>query len=222
MRQLVTGIVFLAVFAMAARFSLDSDTWWHIRTGQEILARGHILKTDPFSYTRIGAEWRYPGWLVEIPLAAIFSATGAGGLNLWTAVMVTLAFFFVWQTLSGGVFLRGFTVILAAAASGIYWAARPYMLSFLMAAVFLMILESCRWSDPGDRRRLKRLFWLPLLMVVWANSHGGFIVGFILLGIYLVEVLCLNVRGQLEIYFSRFEITVARMDQPVVHLRYLS
>ncbi len=55
--------------------------------------------------------------------------------------MVTLAFIFVWQTLSGGVFLRAFTIILAAAASGIYWAARPYMLSFLMAAVFLMILE---------------------------------------------------------------------------------
>ena len=210
MRQLVTGIVFLAIFAMATRFSLDSDTWWHLRTGQEILSRRQIVLTDPFSYTRKGAEWHYPGWLVEIPLAAIFSASGAGALNLLTAGVVTLAFFFVWQTLSGGVFLRAFTVILAAAASGIYWAARPYMLSFLMAAVFLMILEAYRWSDPVDHCRLRKLFWLPLLMVVWANSHGGFIVGLILLGIYLIEASYLTITAHSKLKFrdSRLSMLV--------------
>jgi hypothetical protein len=179
--RLVTCLTFLAVFAMAARVSVDSDTWWHLRAGAWIVEHGEVLKTDLFSYTRYGAPWAYPGWLVEAPMYLIYSAFGAGGLNLWTALMVTLAFAFVWGTQSGGVFLKGFVTILAAAASAVYWAARPYLITFLLAAVFLWILEGYRWRRPGAAGRL---WWLPLLMVIWANSHGGFAVGFLIWGVY--------------------------------------
>jgi hypothetical protein len=184
-QRLVTWITFLAIFAMAAKVSVDSDTWWHLRAGQWIVENGTIPQNDVFSYTRSGADWRYPGWLVEVPMALIYRAAGPGGLNLWTAAMVTLAFIFLWQALSGGVFLRAFVTILAAAASGVYWAARPHLVTFLLAAVIIWLLERYRWSEPGDRGASARLWWLPVLMVLWANSHGGFIVGFILLGTYL-------------------------------------
>ncbi len=183
-RKLVTGIVFLGVFAMAARISVDPDTWWHLRAGQWMLDHRVFLQVDPFSFTRLGTLWQYPGWLVEIPMTWIYRLMGPGGLNLWTAVMVTLAYIFLWKTLSGGPFLRAFVVVLSAAASGVYWAARPYLVTFLLAAVFLWILEDYRWKRTPAARR--RLWWLPPLMIIWANSHGGFAVGFILLGIYLV------------------------------------
>ena len=184
MNRLVTWITFLAVFAMAMRPSLDSDTWWHLRAGEWILEARAVPQTDSFSYTRLGADWRYPGWLVQAPMALIYRWFGAGGLNLWTALMATLAFIFIWRRLSGGVFLRAFVTILAAAAAGIYWAARPYLVTFLLTAVFLWILEGYRWDQPDGVTGKKRLWWLPVLMIVWANSHGGFITGFILLGVY--------------------------------------
>src|SRR5512141_790592 len=115
MPRLVTVITFLAIFAMAARISVDTDTWWHLRAGQWIWDNQALLKVDPFSYTRSGASWQYPGWLVEVPLFWIYHAFGPGGLNMWTAGMVTLAFAFVWRTLSGGPFLRAFVMVLAAA-----------------------------------------------------------------------------------------------------------
>ncbi len=59
-------------------------------------------------------------------------------------------------------------------------------------------------------------------MVIWVNSHGGFIVGFILLGIYLVEALFLNIRAHMKCEILRFKIADARIDQPVVPLRCLS
>jgi hypothetical protein len=94
----------MAVFTMAVRPSLDSDTWWHLRAGQWIVDNRAIPQTDPFSYTRLGASWRYPGWLVEIPMYLIYKVTGPAGLNLWTAFMVTLAFVLIYQIISGGVF----------------------------------------------------------------------------------------------------------------------
>jgi len=182
--RLVMWITFLAIFAMSARVSIDSDTWWHLRAGQWIVENRGIPQVDPFSYTRQGEAWQYPGWLVEAPMYILYETLGPGGLNLWTAVMVTLAFVFLWQTLSGGVFLRAFVTILAAAVSGVYWAARPYLVTFLLTAVYLWILESYRWKVDEDKQAAKRLWWLPVLMVIWANSHGGFATGFILLGVY--------------------------------------
>ncbi len=196
---------------MAMRPSLDSDTWWHLRTGAWILEQRSVPQTDPFSYTRQGADWQYPGWLVEAPLVLIYRYLGAGGLNLWTALMATMAFMFVWRRLSGGVFLRAFVTILAAAAAGIYWAARPYMVTFLLTAVFLWILEGYRWDCPDVRKAKRRLWWLPVLMIVWANSHGGFITGFILLGVYGLSGLLDLIRSKTALHES--EVFAVELDR---------
>lgn len=183
MHRLVMWITFLAVFAMAARVSVDTDTWWHLRTGQWIVENRSIPQTDPFSYTRFGENWQHPGWLVQVPMYLLYQLGGPGALNLWTAGMVTLAFIFVWHTLSGGPFLRGFAIILGATVAAVYWAARPYLVTFLLTAVFLWILEDFRW------RKRDRLWWLPLLMVVWVNSHGGYLAGVLMWGVYLTHAI---------------------------------
>ncbi len=177
-RRLVKWITFLAVFAMACQVSMDTDSWWHLRAGESIIENRQILTADPFSFTRLGEPWLYPGWLVQVPMVLVFNALGPGGLNLWTAVFVTLAFWFVYRAMPGDAFTKAFVIILAAAASAVYWAARPYLVTFLLSAVFISILEDYA------HRRIDRLWWLPVLMVVWANSHGGFITGFILWGCY--------------------------------------
>jgi hypothetical protein len=181
-KALVQWIVFLGIFAMAARISMDTDTWWHLRAGEWILEHHRVPQQDYFSYTRLGADWKYPGWLVEVPMVAIYGAFGPGGLNVWTALMVTLAFVFIWKTLSGGPFLRAFVLVIAATVSSVYWAARPYLVTFVLSAVFLWILEDYYWRP--SEAAVKRLWWLPVFMALWVNSHGGFLVGFILVGVY--------------------------------------
>ena len=81
-KRLVVCLTFLAVFAMAARISVDTDTWWHLRAGQWIVEHCAVPQQDPFSHTRLGERWQYPGWLVEVPMYAIYQAFGPGGLNL--------------------------------------------------------------------------------------------------------------------------------------------
>ena len=179
-RKLVVWITFMAVFAMAARVSVDTDTWWHLRTGQIIVEDKMFPVTDPFSHTRAGESWQGAsvGWVMQVGLYLIFKALGFGGLNILQAVMVTLAFWFVYRTLSGGEFAKAFVIVLAATASGVYWAARPYLMSFLLAAITFWVLEDFRW------RRKDRLWLLPFLMILWSNSHGGFAIGMMLWGLY--------------------------------------
>lgn len=182
-RRLVLTLTFIAIFAMALRISTDTDTWWHLRAGQEIV-EGTLPRVDAYSHTRAGAAWLYPSvaWLSQAQLYLVHALAGWAGLNLWVAALVTLAFAFVYASLSrSSLFLRSGVVLLAAASSAVYWAARPYLWSFVFSAVTLWLLEAARAGQ------VRRLLWLPLVMLIWANSHPGFAVGFILLAIYGAE-----------------------------------
>lgn len=178
--RLVIALTFIAIFAMAARVSADTDTWWHLRTGQWIVEHGAIPQTDPFSHTRLGADWRIPGWVMQVPLYGLYALLGYAGLNLFTAALVTLTFVLVYPTCTGHPLLRAFTLVLAATASGIYWSARPHLLSLVLTAAFALVLY--RWRHSPDRG-WRRLLSLPALMALWANGHGGFAIGFILIAL---------------------------------------
>jgi len=178
-KRLVFGITFLAIFTMAVRASVGYDTWWHLKAGEWMLANRAILRTDLFSLSRQGSAWIYPGWVAQILLYAAFQTFSFAGLNLFTALMVVAAFAFVWCTLEGRDLLRAFVILLAASASGVYWSARPQIISFALAAFFLFVLHSCR------KGRARLLWSLPLAMIFWVNVHGGFAIGFLILGVYL-------------------------------------
>lgn len=95
---------------MAARVSMDSDTWWHLSVGRWMLENRALMTGDVFSYLRAGAVWLYPRLVVQVPLLWIYQTFGAGGLNVWTAGMVTLAF--AVKAMEGGPFLKAFIIVL--------------------------------------------------------------------------------------------------------------
>lgn len=174
-RRLVVWLSFLAVFTMAVRVSVDTDTWWHLRAGEWMVDNGQILRMDPFSLTRQGEPWIYPGWLAQITLYSVYRIFGFAGLNLFTALMVVLTFVFVWPQLEAPPLMRAFVLVLAAAVSGVYWSARPHLFSFVLSGIFLWVLYIVKKGK-------KRWVWvLPPLMALWSNLHGGFAVGFIFL-----------------------------------------
>ncbi len=164
---------------MAFRVSTDSDTWWHLRAGEEIVVRKALLTEDPFSLTRFQEPWLYPGWLAQVVLFGLYQVFGFAGLNLLTAVMVTLAFLCIWPFVKGHLLLRSSLILLAAATSGVYWSARPQIISFALSGIMIYFLERER-SD-----RDLPLWSYFLLMALWGNIHGGFAIGFILIGAYL-------------------------------------
>lgn len=179
-RKLLSILTFIAVAAMALRVSVASDTFWHLRAGEWILDHGQILRTDPFSLTRSGEAWVYPGWLAQVVMSLVYRAAGFPGLNIFTTACVLLGFYFIWKTLEGDDFIRVVVLLLAAVTSAVYWSARPHILTFALTGYFVWVLESSR---KGNR---KYLWTLPLAMVLWGNFHGGFASGFILILCYLL------------------------------------
>jgi hypothetical protein len=178
--RLVTVIVFLAIFTMAVRTLADTDIWWHLQAGRWIVENRQVPRTDTFSHTRFGEPWIDHGWLAQAVLYGLYASFGYVGPALFVAALVTLAFYFVWrQCLDGDRWLRAFVLVIAAVATGGIWAARPQIVSFTLAATVAFLLYR---HKQGDGRAV---WFLPPLLLLWVNVHGGFAVAFILMFAYL-------------------------------------
>jgi hypothetical protein len=173
-------VVFIAIFAMAVRYPASHDTWWHLRAGQLMVERGSLLTSDPFSLTQQGQPWINHGWLAQLAWYGLLTLTGWPGLALGLAGVITLAFWLVWQQNSENLYLKAFALILAAISSSIIWSVRPQMISFCLTALVAWLLHRFK------REAKSLLPWLPLIVVVWVNVHGGYAIAFILLICYLV------------------------------------
>lgn len=171
----------------------DSDFWWHLRTGQYIVQQHALPLPDPFNFTTAGAPSAYPSemltrhfnltheWLAQVAFYLVWRVAGFGGMVLFRAFLLS-----AFCGLVGLVAYRrcgGFYWPLAAAFAAATMARpfaldRPYLITFLLLAATMAILEFNRW-----------LWLLPPLFLVWANSHGGFFLGWVVLAAYGVEAL---------------------------------
>lgn len=178
-QNLLIAVTFVAIFTMAVRVPADSDTWWHLRSGQYIVQNQTIPTADPFSHTRADQLWIDHGWLAQIFWYGLYALGGWGAMGLALAVLVTIAFWFVWRQIEANVFVAAFSMILGAIVSSVVWAARPQLISLVLTAAVAFLL------DRFKRRQGSLLPWLPLVMLLWANIHGGFAIGFMLMLAYL-------------------------------------
>jgi hypothetical protein len=177
--RLLVAILFISIFTMAVRIPADTDTWWHLRSGQYIVENQIIFTTDPFSHTHEGQLWMYPK-LGQVFWYGLFVLGGWIGLSLGLATLVTGAFGLVWQVTPGNQYIRVFATILGVITSSLIWIARPQMFSFLLSGLLLFWLE--RYKRTGSRW----IYTLPLITVLWTNVHGGYAIAFMLLAVYLV------------------------------------
>jgi hypothetical protein len=201
----ITDLFFMALLGLLVFTSLsvrllgDAGIGWHIRTGQMILATHAIPRVDPFS-TAAGQPWFAWEWLYDLIVGWLESAAGLNGAVLFTALIIAITFAWTFRLLlrrGTNVVVAVILLLLAASASMIHFLARPHVVSWLFTVAWFWILESaeknCEGSHPnssessGTRTGHTRDLWLlPLLMLLWVNVHGGFLVGFALLGIYWV------------------------------------
>jgi hypothetical protein len=176
----------MTIGLLAQRLLGDAGIGWHIRNGQQILSRHSVTRIDPFSAIMSGHKWYAWEWLYDLKVAAIHDWFGLNGVVLFTAVIIAATFALALRlSLRRGADLPAAVVLLALSlgASTIHLLARPHVLSWLFTVIWFQILDDSEAQDPAKRRRL---WGLPGLMLLWANLHGGFVLGFVLLGLYFL------------------------------------
>ena len=190
----VTDLIFIILVAtttggiLAPRLLGDASIGWHIRNGELMLRSHSITRMDPFSVTMNGQTWYAWEWLYDVAIAGIHHWLGLNGVVFFTAVIIAATFALTLRlSLRRGADLPLAAILLALSmgASMIHLFARPHVLSWLFTVMWFQFLDS---SESGDGSGGNHRLWpLPVLMLLWANLHGGFVLGFVLLGIYLAS-----------------------------------
>ena len=172
------GVFIYALFIVAGnRLLLDPDTMWQITVGQWILDHRMVPETDVYSFTMRGQPWISTQWLAQVIYAKAFSIAGWSGpvVVAASAIAATFALLakFLTRRLSDST-----TLVFVAAALALtvpHLLARPHVLALplMVAWVGGMIAAADRRGAPS--------FWLLPVMALWANLHGGFVLGLVLI-----------------------------------------
>jgi len=172
--NLLTLLFLLLLFAIYWRPFADLDFTWQVRTGGEIVRSGNLRVEDSFTYTIDGKHLPDFEWLYEVVLWGVWTVSGYGGLHLLKTLCVLTPLLLVgWRLRREGV---GWHAVIASIVVAILvliptWNLRP----FYCTTIGLLLLSG--WlHDHCNGRRL--ISWeVPLLMLVWGNTHPGVITG---------------------------------------------
>lgn len=159
----------------------DPDLWGHLTFGRDIVANWKIDAVDPYSFTS-DRPWINHEWLAEVLMYLAYEAAGPVGLVILKTAVLLLVIGCViaaWRHRR----LRGphEALLIGLALFAMfprYMTIRPQIFSLVCFALELLILSA---TERGNRRPL---LWMPIIFIVWANAHGGFIVGLGVLGVW--------------------------------------
>lgn len=188
----ISHLIFVVVllqltFNIGNRLLEDADTGYHIRAGEIILETVTVPTHDDFSFRSPKLEWTAHEWLSEVAMALIHRFSGLTGIVLFFIFLISLtyAWFFRIVRSYGRIFLADLAIVLLViACSQIHWLARPHIFSLPLMILWYSILDRFEYGEKN------LLYLLPPLMLLWVNLHGGFIIGIVLIGIYLFGNLC--------------------------------
>ncbi len=184
----LTALLLLVCAGYYAVPLADSDFWWHIAAGREILHTGGLPDVDPFGVFPAADPIRNDTvlkgqWLGQVVLYGLYRMGGIDAVVAFRVAVLLICIALIYaraRLLSAGHPLALWAVLaLVALNAGGFGGERPQLLSFLFAALFFVCIDLAR-----QRRDWRWLWALPPITVLWANSHGGVILGVVLLGLW--------------------------------------
>lgn len=186
------GIFFICLAISMLSPVDDPDFWWHLASGKWTWQNKALMGSDPFGFTDFGSGpperssfilKQY--WLAQLIMYATYSAGGFGGVLALRLITMGLMFYLLYAL------MRRQGVGIGLAATGVFLAAmvivreihyvgdRPQIFTSLFAVLIVWVLEALRdekrWGRPG----------LPLMMLLWSNLHGGYVLGDMVIAMYL-------------------------------------
>jgi len=180
-------ILFAAIFwGIAANghriLNFDGDLPRHILTGRLILQTHRVSSTDIFSFRTVGYPSIPHEWLSQVLFARIYDWLGLDGIVLISALIIMLTWSIIYYEAlrtSNSFFAALIFTALAVGAGQIHVLPRPHILTYILTAIWIALVERINEHKP-------RGWWpLPLVMLLWANLHGMFVIGILIWGIYL-------------------------------------
>ena len=180
-RTLLLGGVMVVIAALFTSAEQDPDFWWHIRIGRWMVDNHRLPATDIFTFTVPNHVWTDHEYLTEILMWLLFNAFGVVGISIAFGAVTYAGFYLLYRQVRRQPFvIAGLGLALAAYAGDPIWGPRAQMITFALSCLELY------WLQAYLSGRSRALTYFPLVMVLWANLHGGWVIAFAWLGVAIV------------------------------------
>lgn len=169
--------VFLgALFLIFLLPPTDPDLGWQLRCGEIIWQRQGFCSLNQFSVLLKNYAWPNYYWFYQVVIFPLFRLTGLWGLTLFNALLMSLAFFLFYRAIKNYNWEKMVAVgLITFLGWGVFsFGLRSQLLGFFFFSFLL-------WLLPKIKKKPKLAAFLPLITLVWANTHGSVIIGLILL-----------------------------------------
>jgi hypothetical protein len=170
-------------FAIFRPILFDYDMGRHLLFGKIMLQTKNIISTNLLSYTYPNFHYINSHWLSEIIFYLIYSSFGAIGLTVFSAIIILLTFILIFAFTA-----KHTSLPISILTSFIYLYliltridVRPEIFSYLFLVIFLIILYRFK------RKFTKLIYLLIPLQILWVNLHINFLIGIIILFIFLSD-----------------------------------
>lgn len=183
------GLFFVGLFVLAMINShsySDNDLGWHLRIGNDIAVSGEAPTINYYNYTLAGDKWVDHEWFLNLAMFKVFEFGGFSALHIVFALLVLLIVYIAWQRTRE---FNGKSIVTSVISLDLIalalWASRPHLGIRVQEFALLLIILVLYAIDLFPLK--KRLFWfLPLVLIFWANIHGSFILGLGILFAYSI------------------------------------
>ncbi len=178
---MVVALAVLVLFCVP-RTMADPDIWWHLRDVQLQLSTHHFITQDALSFTAAGAPWMNHEWIAELPFYLGWHLAGAAGVYIVTLLAVEtiiLGLCLLAYRSSRNIVAAVTVSIFATVFATVSFGPRTLLFGWICLIAELLILRA------SEQR--PRLVWaLPFLFALWVNTHGSWMIGLVLLVVYLI------------------------------------
>ena len=199
------ALLLFFILNLALQTPTEPDFGWHLRTGLDLLQHGwQMPTTDPYSHTMPDWPWVEHAWLTDGIIGLVYQGAGLLGVIVLFAAIPAAA-----GLMAAGAGRAGWTSRLVAVAI-MLWVARPFlgvrtqMVTWLGVALLLWL-----WRLVQEGRTWP-LWTMPPLFLLWANLHGGFTAGLLVLGVMGLVSVAMRVAADRKPPFA------SRFDEPVL------
>jgi len=188
MRRIVHVLPVIACMSACAFFAYfpltDSDIFWHLAAGRDMLAHKHFLYTDPFAFTLNAPRWVDVHWLFQLMVYGIYSLGAAQALVIFKLCVAATAGFLCAAAPAGKRASVATCILVSLVMYVVRYLidVRPVLITMMCMAFYVLLFERTRTAL--SKRWL--LLCIPL-QLLWANSQGLYMLGLFIIGVYWLE-----------------------------------
>ncbi|MFN8310582.1 MAG: hypothetical protein U0T73_11510 [Chitinophagales bacterium] len=187
-KTIVLAALLFLVLAFCCRALHEPDVWWQLATGRWIVENRTIPYTDVLSFTYAGDPWVNIKWVAEVIIFGIAKIFGPEWLPLFSGFLMLLimrSFYILYKNNGKNIYAFGMAAILFLVIISNRLNGRPEIFSYCFTALYLLVFSF-------STKNKKWLWTLPVLQVLWTNTHEAYGVGVFMLMVFAVA----NIRSE--------------------------